>query len=74
MSDTKQPSRLNALDRRAPNRVAASSVDAYANWLLRSRNVGGRHSAITKNLYNWHNYKNWADKVRGDWDDEEPKG
>ena len=31
--------------------------------------TGGRHSAITNNLYNWHSYKNWADKVRGTWDE-----
>ena len=31
--------------------------------------TGGRHSAITNSLYNWHSYKNWADKVRGTWDE-----
>jgi hypothetical protein len=31
--------------------------------------TGGRHAAITTNLYNWHSYKNWADKVRGSWED-----
>ena len=30
---------------------------------------GGRHAAITNSLYNWHSYKNWADKVRGNWDE-----
>jgi len=30
---------------------------------------GGRHGAITNTLYNWHSYKNWAEKVRGSWDE-----
>ena len=30
---------------------------------------GGRHGAITNNLYNWHSYKNWAEKIRGSWED-----
>jgi hypothetical protein len=31
--------------------------------------TGGRHAAITNNLYSWHSYKNWADKVRGSWEE-----
>jgi hypothetical protein len=31
-----------------------------------------RHAAITKNLYTWSNYKNWADKMRDNWEDEDP--
>ena len=27
-----------------------------------------RHAAITKNLYTWSNYKNWADKMRDSFD------
>jgi len=30
---------------------------------------GGRHAAITNTLYNWHSYKNWADKARGNFDE-----
>jgi len=32
----------------------------------------GRHAAITKNLYTWSNYKNWADRMRDSWDDTQP--
>jgi hypothetical protein len=28
-----------------------------------------RHAAITKNLYTWSNYKNWADRMRDSFDD-----
>jgi hypothetical protein len=31
--------------------------------------TGGRHGAITNNLYNWHSYKNWAEKIRGSWEE-----
>jgi len=31
-----------------------------------------RHAAITKNLYTWSNYKNWADKMRDSWEGDEP--
>jgi len=26
-----------------------------------------RQAAITRNLYTWTNYKNWADQVRDSW-------
>jgi hypothetical protein len=32
-----------------------------------------RHAAITKNLHTWSNYKNWADQVKGSWEEEDPK-
>jgi hypothetical protein len=31
--------------------------------------TGGRHAAITNSLYNWHSYKNWAEKARGNFDE-----
>jgi hypothetical protein len=29
-------------------------------------------AAITRNLYTWTNYKNWADQVRDSWSSTEP--
>jgi hypothetical protein len=49
-------------------RLRADGWEAYSNWLNRAQKSGGRHSAITRNLYSWSNYKNWADKVRNSWD------
>ncbi|HKZ74613.1 MAG TPA: hypothetical protein VJ011_11145 [Steroidobacteraceae bacterium] len=48
-------------------------ADPYSNWLDRMQRARTRHAAITKNLYTWSNYKNWADKVKDSWDDEEKK-
>jgi hypothetical protein len=28
-----------------------------------------RHAAITKNLYTWSNYKNWAERMKDSFDD-----
>jgi hypothetical protein len=68
MSDSKNQIRYNGVDRRAPRTepgIAKTAVvvprDVYK--------TGGRHAAITNNLYNWHSYKNWADKIRGTWDE-----
>jgi hypothetical protein len=49
----------------------AKDSDAYATWLDRMQRARARHAAITKNLYTWSNYKNWADKMKDSWDDEE---
>jgi hypothetical protein len=51
------------VDRRAPraDKAGGTPRDAFK--------TGGRHAAITNNLYNWHSYKNWAEKIRGTWED-----
>ncbi len=48
-------------------------ADPYSNWLDRMQRARTRHAAITKNLYTWSNYKNWADKVKDSWDEEAEK-
>jgi hypothetical protein len=50
----------------------ADPTDPYANWLDRMQRARARHAAITKNLYTWSNYKNWADKMRDNWEEEDP--
>jgi hypothetical protein len=63
MSEVKNPSQYTGVDRRAPRTEPGVAVprDIYK--------TGGRHGAITNNLYNWHSYKNWAEKIRGSWDE-----
>lgn len=46
----------------------------YADWATRMERGRGRQAAISRNLGNLANYKNWADKVRGSWDAEVPPG
>jgi hypothetical protein len=51
----------------APAASPTSGADAYANWLDRMQRARARQAAITRNLYTWTNYKNWADQVRDSW-------
>jgi hypothetical protein len=51
---------------------AADAADPYANWLDRMQRARARHAAITKNLYTWSSYKNWADRMRDNWEGEDP--
>jgi hypothetical protein len=57
----------------AQSLTAPSGAEAYARWLEHMQRTRTRHSAITRNLYTWSNYKNWADKVRHDWAAEDTK-
>jgi hypothetical protein len=51
----------------APAASPTGGPDAYANWLDRMQRARARQAAITRNLYTWSNYKNWADQVRDSW-------
>ena len=68
MSDSKNQTRYTGLDRRAP-RSDSGQPRSGAAIPREAFKTGGRHAAITTNLYNWHSYKNWADKIRGSWED-----
>ena len=48
----------------------ADAADPYTSWLDRMQRARARHAAITKNLYTWSNYKNWADRMRDSFEDE----
>jgi hypothetical protein len=48
----------------------AEVADPYANWLDRMQKARARHAAITKNLYTWSNYKNWADRMKDSFENE----
>jgi hypothetical protein len=62
MNDLKQ-TRYTGVDRRAPR------GEAGTNGVASQYKPGGRHAAITNSLYNWHSYKNWAEKARVNWED-----
>ncbi len=44
-------------------------ADPYESWIEKMQRGRGRHSAITRNLYNFASYKTWADKMKGSFDD-----
>jgi hypothetical protein len=63
MSEVKNQTRYSGVDRRAPrSEPGVLKQGAVARDLYKT---GGRHAAITNNLYNWHSYKNWAEEVTG---------
>jgi hypothetical protein len=68
MSESKTPTRYTGIDRRA-TRVDPGLAKSGAIGARDVYKTGGRHAAITNNLYNWHSYKNWAEKARGNFDE-----
>ena len=68
MTDFKNPTRYSGLDRRA-QRADAGVLKSAAVAPRDLYKSGGRHGAITNSLYNWHSYKNWAEKIKGSWED-----
>ena len=76
MSDSKSP-RLPPL--RKPQEPAAGvrpdvPPPGGRGVLSRSRVLGGRHSAITRNLQSYASYKSWAEKMRSAWEpDKDPE-
>ena len=50
---------------------ATDGAEPFPNWIDRMQRARARHSAITRNLNTWSNYKSWADRMRDAWDDEE---
>ncbi|MFT3907146.1 MAG: hypothetical protein QM718_12625 [Steroidobacteraceae bacterium] len=52
-----------------PDAPAATPGTAANRLLEPAQRSRTRPAAITRNLYTWSNYKNWAEKVRSNWDD-----
>ena len=46
-------------------------AEPYPDWLDRMQRARARHAAITRNLNTWSSYKNWADRMRESFEDEE---
>jgi hypothetical protein len=61
---------MTVRDRKTPTRdtAAAKTAATVPKDAERSR---GRHAAITTNFNNWRSYKEWAQKIRGTWQDKE---
>lgn len=48
-----------------------SGWDQYRRWLNRVQQPDQRRSPIDPALYTWKGYRNWSDKVRRDWKQDE---
>lgn len=73
MSKTETPKTETASEALAQRLAAPNGTESYARWLEHMQRTRTRHAAITRNLYTWSNYKNWADKMRHDWQPEDVK-
>jgi hypothetical protein len=51
--------------------AAANPAEPYPDWMDRMQRARGRHAAITRNLNTWSSYKNWADRMRESFEDDE---
>lgn len=49
-------------------RAGTAPREGQRNWLDRAQPSNSRHSAITRSLHSWNNYKSWTDKVKHGWD------
>lgn len=62
---------VNQKDPPSSGPTAANPAEPYPDWLDRMQRARARHAAITRNLNTWSSYKNWADRMRESWEDEE---
>jgi hypothetical protein len=66
MSDSKTPTRLTKVLHRTP-RPETGAVKPAATAPKNAERIHGRHAAITDNFNSWRSYKEWAEKIRGTW-------
>ena len=67
MRDSKTPTRLaNALQSAA--RQETGTVKPAATVPTNAGRIHGRHAAITNNFNNWRSYEEWAERIRGTWE------
>jgi hypothetical protein len=45
--------------------------DSYRRWLNRVQSPDKRRSPVDPALYTWKGYRNWSEKVRRDWKQDE---
>jgi len=68
MRDSKTPTRLaKALHGAA--RLEKGAVKPAATVPQNAERIRGRHAAITNKFNNWRSYKEWAEKIRGTWEE-----
>ena len=65
MSESKTPTRIAKVLRAAHPEPGAVKPAVPKN----AERIRGRHAAITNNFTNWRSYKEWAEKIRGTWEE-----
>ncbi len=70
MRDSKTPTRLAKVLHRAA-RPETGAVKPAATVPKNAERIHGRHAAITNNCNSWRSYKEWAEKIRGTWEEKD---
>jgi hypothetical protein len=70
MRDSKTPTRLAKVLHRAV-RPETGAVKPAATVPKNAERIHGRHAAITNNCNSWRSYKEWAEKIRGTWEEKD---
>ncbi len=55
----------------APAAQDMGGWDSYRRWLSRVQSPDKRRTTTDPALYTWKGYRNWSDKVRRDWKQDE---
>jgi len=55
----------------APEGRDVGAWDSYRRWLNRVQSPDKRRTAVDPALYTWKGYRNWSEKVRRDWKQDE---
>jgi hypothetical protein len=61
----------NARRLAAPAAQEMGGWDSYRRWLSRVQAPDKRRTTMDPALYTWKGYRNWSDKVRRDWKQDE---
>lgn len=51
----------------APEGHDVGEWDSYRRWLNRVQSPDKRRTAMDPALYTWKGYRNWSEKIRRDW-------
>ncbi len=54
-----------------PDGRDVSGWDSYRRWLNRVQSPDKRRSPMDPALYTWKGYRNWSEKIRRDWKQDE---
>ncbi len=67
--DFSKPIGRAAMPRRESSRPI-NGLDAYSNWVSRVQPGTGGRGKLNNALYTWKGYRDWADRIKQNWEAE----
>jgi hypothetical protein len=68
MRDSKNPTRLAKALLRATG-LETGAIKPATTAPKNAERIRGRHATITNQFNNWRSYKEWAERIRGTWEE-----